>query len=79
MYICKTMNSHKITKRSFFLKILVFALFFCSACSKEVNIEIPGYEEQLVVDGFIETDCPPVVLLSKSQNVYSQILARQWL
>ena len=65
------MNSHKITKRSFFLKILVFALFFCSACSKEVNIEIPGYEEQLIVDGFIETDCPPVVLLSKSQNVYS--------
>lgn len=41
------------------------------SCSKEVKIDIPGYEEQLVIDGFIETGQPPVVLLSKSKDIYA--------
>jgi hypothetical protein len=36
-----------------------------------VQIDIPGYKEQLVVDGRIETGQPAIVLLSKSSNVYS--------
>lgn len=48
----------------------VYCLSFTS-CTKEVTIDIPGYEEQLVVDGKIETDGFPIVLLSRSQNIYS--------
>lgn len=40
------------------------------SCTKEVKIDIPGYKEQLVVDGFIETGLPAFVLLSKTNNIY---------
>jgi hypothetical protein len=48
-----------------------FALATLWSCTKEVQIDIPGYKEQLVVDGRIETGQPAIVLLSKSSNVYS--------
>ena len=47
---------------------LSFLLF---SCTKEVKIDIPGYEEQLVVDGSIREGEPPIILLSKSQNIYA--------
>jgi hypothetical protein len=55
------------------LKYSSFALVlsFLWSCTKEVQIDIPGYKEQLVVDGRIETGQPAIVLLSKSANVYS--------
>lgn len=55
------------------LKYLSFSFVFASlwSCTKEVQIDIPGYKEQLVVDGRIETGQPAIVLLSKSANVYS--------
>jgi hypothetical protein len=55
------------------LKHLSFSIVFASlwSCTKEVQIDIPGYKEQLVVDGRIETGQPAIVLLSKSSNVYS--------
>jgi hypothetical protein len=57
-------------------RILKYTLFFSVfallwSCTKEVQIDIPGYKEQLVVDGRIETGQPAIVLLSKSNNVYS--------
>jgi hypothetical protein len=53
--------------------IAVFlALFFLLSCSKEVEIDIPGFEERVVVDGSISTGQPPVVLLSKSKDIYSE-------
>ncbi len=50
----------------FFFLICIF-----QSCSKEVKIDIPGFEEQLVIDGFIETNQPPIVLLSKSKDIYA--------
>jgi hypothetical protein len=41
------------------------------SCTKEVQIDIPGYKDQLVIDGSIETGQPAVVLLSTTNNVYS--------
>ena len=46
-------------------------LILLSSCTKEVVIDIPGYKEQLVVDGQIETGQPPFVLLSRSKDIYS--------
>lgn len=40
-------------------------------CTKEVEIDIPGYEETIVIDGRIETGQPPIVLLSSSKEVYA--------
>lgn len=50
---------------------LLMSLWSLWSCSKEVQIDIPGYKEQLVVDGRIETGQPAIVLLSKSNNVYT--------
>ena len=57
----------RILKYSFCF-LLLGALW---SCTKEVQIDIPGYKEQLVVDGRIETGQPAIVLLSRSNNVYS--------
>ncbi len=46
-------------------------LFFLTACTKEVIIDIPGYKEQLVIDGRIEQGSPPFVLLSRSKDIYA--------
>jgi Domain of unknown function (DUF4249) len=51
--------------------IVVLIGFLVSACTKEVEIDIPGYEEQIVIDGKIETGQPPFVLISKSKDIYS--------
>ena len=49
--------------------LLVLLLF--NSCTKEVKIEIPGYAEKIVIDGRIETNFPPVVLLSRTNDIYS--------
>ncbi len=46
-------------------------LFISLSCTKEVQIDIPGYQKQLAVDGFIETDLPPFVVLTTSKDIYS--------
>lgn len=54
-----------------FLAGIAFLTLIVSSCTKEVTVDIPGYEEQLVIDGYIETGQPPIVLLSRSKEVYS--------
>lgn len=50
----------------------VFFLFLLAgSCEKEIKLDIPGYQEQIVIDGFIETDQPPFVLLSNTKNIYA--------
>ena len=46
-------------------------ILLLSSCTKEVKIDIPGYKEQLVVDGSIREGEPPIIMLSKSQNIYA--------
>ncbi len=50
---------------------LILILALLPACTKEVKIDIPGYEEQIVIDGRIETGFPPIVLISKSKDIYA--------
>ena len=50
---------------------LIFSTIFLSTCSKEVEIDIPGYVAEIVVDGTIETERNPLVLLSTSADIYS--------
>ena len=47
-----------------------------TSCTKEVQIDIPGYEEQMVVDGIIETGQPAIVLLSVWQTSIHQPIWR---
>lgn len=63
--------SKPITYQHLLLSSLFGLILVLNSCTKEVTIDIPGYEEQLVIDGRIETDSPPFVLLSKSKEVYA--------
>ncbi|NDB35433.1 MAG: DUF4249 domain-containing protein [Flavobacteriia bacterium] len=51
--------------------ILLGAAVLLGSCTKEVKIDIPGYQKQLVVDGSIREGEPPIILLSSTQNIYS--------
>ncbi len=54
--------------------LALFAVVFCiSACEKNIQIQLQEQQPALVVDASIENDRPPVVLLSKSIDFYSQI------
>jgi hypothetical protein len=55
--------------KAFIYTISLFVM--CLSCTKEVDIAIPGYEEQIVVDGTISTGQPAIVLLSTTANIYS--------
>ncbi len=37
-----------------------------------MKIDIPGFQQQLAVNGYIETDGFPIVILSRSQNIYAE-------
>lgn len=43
------------------------------SCEKEVNINPGGNQQKVVVDGFIETGLPPVVVLTNSFSFFSKI------
>ena len=50
--------------------LLLITILF--ACQKEIKMDIPGYEEKLVVDGRIETGLPPLILLTKNRNIFAE-------
>jgi hypothetical protein len=50
---------------------VIFLLLSILSCSKEIQIDIPGYQEQLVVDGRIDAGGLPVAILTKSKNIYA--------
>jgi len=58
---------------SLFQKITLLILLssFLNACSKEVKIDMPGFEEQFVIDGSIETGSPAIIFLSNTRDIYS--------
>lgn len=51
-----------------FLSLLIMGL---NSCSKEVKIDIPGFDDQIVIDGSIETGTPAIIFLSNSKDIYA--------
>lgn len=50
----------------------VLLLLGVNSCVKDVKIDLPQYEQKLVIDGRIETGQPPLIILSKTQDLYSE-------
>ena len=59
--------------RSFIQKIAFLSLLIMglNSCSKEVKIDIPGFDEQIVIDGSIETGTPAIIFLSNTRDIYA--------
>ncbi len=45
------------------------------ACEKEITVDLPETESQLVVEGTIENGLPPIIFLSQSQGYFDPITA----
>lgn len=56
-------------------KFLVLIGIFLMGCEKEVDFKLHDRPDKLVVEGIIENDQPPVVILSKSVGYFSKISA----
>lgn len=63
------MNDRKI---SGFLLIafLGFSFLFFSSCEKDIEIELPEFAPGLVVEGRIESEQPPFIILTKSMGYF---------
>ncbi|RTL56196.1 MAG: DUF4249 domain-containing protein [Sphingobacteriales bacterium] len=57
---------------AFFFLILLF-----SSCEKGINFKLNNADQKLVVEAQIETNQPPIVILSKSFNYFSKITRDQ--
>lgn len=55
----------------FILLILCLQLF--TGCEESITIDIPESEEQLVVEGHIEQDAPPIVILTSTVPVFANV------
>lgn len=55
--------------------ILIFVAGFIlfSSCEKEITLELPKEASKLVVEGWIEQDQPPIVILTKSSSYFDSI------
>lgn len=52
----------------------VFALFISLAsCTKDINLDIPAPTDKIVVQGTIEVNQPPFIILTKNQAYYSKL------
>lgn len=61
------------------MRIKAVFLFCCAfiACEKDVTVNLPTGEDQMVVEGTIETDEYPEVILTRSLNYFSHISVDQ--
>ena len=73
------MSFEKMTSGNFFSAfgflilaiVLIPQILVQTSCTKDINIKLPHQEQQIVVEGHIETGTPPYVILTKSSDFYS--------
>ncbi|MDC3337617.1 DUF4249 domain-containing protein [Flavobacteriales bacterium] len=54
------------------LQLSLLALFFV-ACEKEIQIELPDVPVELVVEGIVDINRPPLVILTRTQGYFDPI------
>lgn len=59
------------TSLSLLISILLLSILLFIGCEKEITVEIPDAELQIVVEGNIETNQPPFILLTNSQGYFA--------
>ncbi len=60
-------------KPSVFIAAATLLLLVISSCSKIIDIDIPASANQVVVEGTIERDGPPIVILTKSARFFDNV------
>src|SRR5678815_546886 len=77
--ICRNINIvfRKFRKGCVFRLLWLFMLPFWMSCEQNMTLEIPEGEAKLIVEGHIEQDAPPVVVLTRSVPVFSNFSSAQ--
>lgn len=52
--------------------MVVFGLFVLTSCRKDVTVQLPNYQQKVVIDGSIETGSPAIVFLSYSVPYFGE-------
>lgn len=55
-------------KQYFLIVVLLSAVF--NSCVKDADIDIPGTEEKVVIEGSIETGQPPIIFITKNKPYF---------
>jgi hypothetical protein len=55
------------------IAMLIIGITTIGACTKEIQIDIPESSQQVVVEGTIENDMPPIVILTKSASFFGNV------
>ncbi len=63
----------RLKARFLLLALAAGLLSTMPSCTKEIDVNIPDSAQQVVVEGTIENNVPPVVILTKSQKFFSPI------
>jgi len=66
-------NTLKYNMKHAVLAALFFAVAVFDGCTKDIDIEIPESAKKIVVEGSIENNVPPVVILTRSQRIFDNI------
>ncbi len=59
-------KTSRIRKKHFLLAYAFVSVLFVFSCEKNIQVELPDQEPKLVVEGWIEQDLPPFIVLTKS-------------
>ncbi|WP_347159228.1 DUF4249 domain-containing protein [Pontibacter chitinilyticus] len=63
--------------KQFFFKVWPLLLLLLVGCEQNLTLDLPEGEEQLVVEGHIEQDAPPILILTRTVPVFSAISPEQ--
>ncbi len=70
MYLCYVKLGYTLSGLDLLKVLVVLTSFFFLSCEKEITVDLPQAEPKIVVEGSIEQNMPPFVLLSKSQGFF---------
>ncbi len=57
----------------YLLAFLLITTFTFLSCEKDITLDLPDAEEKIVVEGWIENEQPPMVILSKNSSYFAVI------
>lgn len=67
----KLANSNALRYLS--IAVFLFIGIYLTSCEKEIKLNLSSGDAQVVIEGQIENDLPPVILLTKSMGFFSKI------
>jgi hypothetical protein len=53
--------------------VYLLLMFYFAACEKDISLDLPPSDSEIVVDGYVETGLPPYILLSQTSGYFSPI------